>query len=129
MLSNEIKERLQQTCLEKYEQQKFTIIKKKYNDTILHYQGTYEKNFLDIYYNNFYIENGPSIKYKYNDEYKSYFSDFYIKSKKLTVEIKSEYYYNLHLDKNLAKQKACIEQGYNFIFIINKNYDNFNKLF
>ena len=32
------------------------------------------------------------------------------------------------LEKNLAKQKACIDQGYNFIFIINKNYNEFDNI-
>ena len=44
------------------------------------------------------------------------------------MEIKSSYWYEKDLDKNLDKQKSCLEQGYNFIFIINKNYEEFEKL-
>jgi len=36
--------------------------------------------------------------------------------------------FGLDLDKNLAKQEACLEQGYNFIFIKNKNYEEFDRI-
>lgn len=54
--------------------------------------------------------------------------DFYFKDKNLIVEIKSKYYYNLHINKNIAKQAACLKQGYNFVFVIDKQYDDFNCL-
>lgn len=142
-LQNEIvKEKRKQTCLIKYgvcqplqfygfylKQQNSSLLRKKYKDTHLYYQGTFEKDFLDKYYNNLNIDikNGITIKYKFENKDCVYFSDFYITSKNLIVEIKSEYYYNLHLERNLSKQNYCIEQGYNFIFIINKDYDEFNK--
>ena len=53
-----------------------------------------------------------------------YFPDFYYKEKNLIIEIKSTYYYNKYLNKNLAKQEACISQGYNFIFIIDNDYQS-----
>jgi very-short-patch-repair endonuclease len=109
-------------------QQKTSLKRKQYNNTNLHYQGTYEKDFLDEYYDNIDIVNGPTIKYKFNNENKVYFSDFYIKSKNIIVEIKSEYYYNLHLKRNLSKKEECIKQGYNFIFIINKDYYELNEI-
>lgn len=140
-LQNEkILEKSKRTNLEKYgvehpfqnneiliKQQKSAKKIKIYENTDLSYQGTYEKDFLDKYINILDINNGLTIKYFFDNEKKYYFSDFYIKSKNLIVEIKSDYIYELQLEKNLAKQKACLEQGYNHIFIINKNYDEFNK--
>ncbi len=29
---------------------------------------------------------------------------------------------------NLAKQKACIQQGFNFMFVINKDYSELERL-
>ena len=66
--------------------------------------------------------------YTLNDNQKIYYPDFYIPKYNLIIEIKSMYYYNLHTEMNLAKQKACIEQGYNFIFIIDKNYTEFENI-
>jgi hypothetical protein len=137
--SNKIKQKIKQTCLKKYgvehisqseiihkKQQKSALKIKQYLTTKLHYQGTYELDFLDKFYNDN-IENGPTIKYIFENKEKVYFPDFYIKSKNLIVEIKSEYIYNKHLKQNLAKQKACIDQGYDFLFIINKNYNELNE--
>ena len=138
--NKEIKEKSKQTCLKKYgvehpfqnneilsKQQKSARKRKMYNKTNLHYQGTYEKDFLEKYINILDINNGLTIEYTYNNEKRYYFSDFYIKSKNLIVEIKSDYIYELQLEKNISKQKACIEQGYNFIFVINKNYSELNE--
>lgn len=96
--------------------------KKNFNK--LKYQGTYELDFL-IKYENLDITNYKSIEYFYDGKNRKYFPDFYYKEKNLIIEIKSDYTYNIFLEKNLAKRKSCIEQGYNFIFIIEKNYDEF----
>jgi len=64
---------------------------------------------------------------RYNEN-KVYFPDFFLPELKLIVEIKSNWTYDSNLAKNLQKQKSCLEQGYNFIFIINKNYEEFEKL-
>ena len=89
------------------------------------YQGTYELDFLK-YMDNLSILNDVSklstIKYFFNGKNRVYYPDFYLKKYNLIVEIKSSYYYNISLDKNLAKQKSCIEQGYNYLFILNKDY-------
>lgn len=109
--------------------QKTSLKIKIHEQTGLNYQGTYEKHFLDFCFeNNITIKKGKSIKYSFNKKTKIYFSDFYYEKNNLIVEIKSHYYYKKHLKKNLAKRKACIEQGYNFIFIIDKNYSGFKKL-
>lgn len=66
-----------------------------------------------------------SIKYEYENKLKYYHPDFFIEELNLIIEIKSDYYYELYLEKNICKKKYCIEQGYDFIFIINKDYIEF----
>jgi len=104
-------------------QQMSALKMKKFEN--LHYQGSYELDFLEKYYKKVIIENGMTIRYNKN---KIYFPDFFIPELNLIIEIKSEYTFKLHESKNLEKRKACIEQGYNFIFIINKNYEGFEKI-
>jgi hypothetical protein len=101
---------------------------KQYNETSLYYQGSYEKDFLDKYYNLLpNIERGQSIKYRYNNKNRIYHSDFYIKEYNLIIEIKNSYLFNR--DKNIIeeKEKAVIKNGFNFIIIINKNYIFFEE--
>lgn len=92
------------------------------------YQGTYEFDFLkkcdseDIINK---LSKINSIKYNFDGKDKRYYPDFYIREFNLIVEVKSDYYFNLHIEKNLCKQKYCLEQGYDFIFIINKDYTEF----
>lgn len=101
---------------------------KIHETTGLKYRGTYEKHFLDYCFkNNIKIEEAKIIKYKFDEKSKVYHPDFYIKNKNLIVEIKSNYYYNKYLNKNLAKQSSCINQGYNFIFIVDQNYNELLK--
>ena len=107
-------------------QQKSSYGIKKHPEFGLYYRGTYEKDFLDMCFkNNITIQQGKKIKYINNGKSHYYFSDFYLEHKDLIVEIKSTYTYKKDLEKNLAKQKACLEQGYNFIFITNKDYVEF----
>ena len=104
----------------------------KFKDTDLIYQASYEKDFLDKYFNRFYyvndLYNGPSVEYLIdeNDDIRVYHSDFFIPSLNLVVEIKSDYYYNDII--NPFKKEAVINAGYNYIMILNKNYTEFNKL-
>jgi len=142
MQNKEIHEKQKQTMTKKYgvenpvqnkeihkKQQISGFKSKNYKNTDLYYRGTYEKHFLDFCFeNNIQVENGPSIKYSFDNKKRVYHSDFYLKEKNLVIEIKSNYYYKKYLQKNLAKQKSCIDQGYNFIFINNKNYKIFQKL-
>lgn len=100
----------------------------KYMDTELYYQGTYELDFLNHYFNEIKISKINRIKYLFENKNNVYYPDFYVKDLNLIIEIKSSYYYDKYLNKNLAKQKSCLEQGYNFIFIINKNYNEFDKI-
>lgn len=139
--TEKFKESCKKTCLEKYgvenssqdpdifsKQQKRRYEIKKYLETELYYQGTYEKDFLDNYYNKIEISKIDSIDYTFNNKNKRYFPDFYIQKYNLIVEIKSSYTYNRHKEQNISKEKECISQGYNFVFIINKNYSEFEKI-
>lgn len=106
--------------------QKAQFKMKIYKD--LRYQGTYELDFLKYCEDNKILEKISkikSIKYNFNGKDKFYHPDFYIKKLNLIVEIKSDYYYKLYLDKNLSKQKSCLDKGYDFMFIINKDYSEF----
>ena len=102
-----------------------------HEQTGIRYQGENEKDFLDFCFeNNTKIERGKTIRYDFKErKNKVYYPDFYLKDKNLIIEIKSSYYYNLELEKNLAKQKACLDQGYDFIFIIDFNYKDFLLFF
>jgi hypothetical protein len=101
---------------------------KKYKDSNIYYQGTYEYDFLNKYYGKIIIERGITFEFIYKNEKKFYYSDFYIPTLNLIVEIKSNKWYNEHLELNLKKQKICIEMGYNFLFVVDKNYSVFDKL-
>lgn len=92
------------------------------------YQGSYEKDFLDIYFDKITLNKIKPIPYLYENKNKYYHPDFYYKHLNLIIEIKSNYTYNKELNKNLSKRKSCIEKGYKFIFIIDKKYNEFEKL-
>ena len=138
--SDLIQNKMKKTCMEKYgvenatqnieifNKQKMSAYKFfKYKNIELNYQGTYELDFLNRYIDKLNIKNGMTIKYKNNRKNRIYYPDFYIPNLNLIVEIKSSYTYNKELEKNLKKQKACMKQGYNFIFIIDKNYIEFEN--
>lgn len=74
------------------------------------------------------VKRGKSIKYTYEGKQKIYFSDYYLKKFNLIVEIKSTYIYDLHKKRNIEKRKSTLNKGYNFLFIIDKNYNNFLRL-
>jgi len=103
VLQNEqIKEKSKQTCIEKYNVEKPNQNKdifekalksafklKPFRDTDIWYQGLYELDFLEKYYNIYPdITRGPSIKYIFNDKNKVYHPDFYIPSLNLIVFFK-----------------------------------------
>lgn len=106
---------------------KTSALVSKYRNTELNYQCSFEKDFLDRYYDKINIINGFPIKYKYDGKEKTYYPDFYLPDYNLIVEIKGSNWYMKYLDKNLSKKEKCIDDGYDFIFIIDKNYDEFNE--
>lgn len=94
----------------------------------LMYRGTYEKDFLDFCIKeNIVVEKGITIEYDFNGVLKYYHSDFYLPKINMICEIKSSYYYELYKDKNISKKYGTIKKGYNFIFIIDKKYDEIKK--
>ena len=58
------------------------------------------------------------ILYTYDNVERRYYPDFYIKSTNTIIEVKSTYTFELHKEKNLAKEQACLRQGFNFKFIV-----------
>ena len=93
------------------------------------YRGTYEKDFLDFCFkNNIKVEKGLTIKFKCGDKNKVYHSDFYIKEKNMVIEIKSTFYYNRYLELNKIKEKETRNQGYEYLIIMDKNYDKFKNI-
>lgn len=123
------------TCNKKYgvdfPSQNYEIHKKQFPKMKMHeigikYQGSYEKDFLDLCQKfNINVVRGKTIKFRHNNKEKIYFSDYYLKDFNLIIEIKSLYIYKLHEELNLIKQKSVLEKGYNFLFLIDKKYDEF----
>jgi len=134
-----IQKKYKKTCLEKYgfeypaqnidiytKTQKSQLKIKYYKN--IKYQGTYELDFLILCDNIGILQKLTkikSLKYTYINKNKIYHPDFFIQELNLIIEIKSEYYYNLYLEKNICKKNSCLDQKYNFIFIIDKKYDEF----
>jgi hypothetical protein len=100
---------------------------KKFKDTILSYQGSYELDFLEKFYDKIDIENGPSIPYLFEGKNKMYHSDFYIPSRNLVVEIKNSYLFTKDKKRIEIKEKATNLNGYNYIIIVDKDYSEFKK--
>jgi hypothetical protein len=127
-----------ETCRQKYgvdyPSQNIIIHRKQFPKMKMHeigikYQGSYEKDFLDLCQKiNLEVKRGKTIKYQYLDKEKFYFSDFYLNKYNLIVEVKSWYIYELHKEQCIAKELAAINQGYNFILVMNKNYEEFLQL-
>lgn len=91
----------------------------------LSYQGTYELDFLENYYDKLNIEKIDPIKYFLNENEHYYHPDFYLPEYNLIIEIKSSYTYNYDIERNLVKKEYSIKSGYEFLFIIDKDYNNF----
>jgi len=120
-----IKKKSKNTILKKYGVENVCFLNNKkykirFDDRYnLYYQGTYEKDFLDFCYNNYNnikISKPKYINYFFNDNQYKYFPDFFI-----------DYTFNIQKEKNIFKQRYTILNGYEHIFIINKNYDIFKE--
>lgn len=59
----------------------------------------------------------PEIWYE-TDKRHRYYSDIYIPSKNLIIEVKSEWTWTQYLETNLLKKQACLDAGYNYEFWI-----------
>jgi hypothetical protein len=133
-------EKSKQTCIERYGVENPTqwnnsynaglrIHTKTYKNTKLFYQGSYELDFLNKYYDIYPdMQRAPSIKYVLNGKDRVYFPDFYIPSLNLIVEIKNSYLAKRYKENITAKEKATIANGFNYIIIVDKNYSKINFL-
>jgi hypothetical protein len=133
-------EQAKQTCINKFgvsnpmhniqsfeRMQKSQRIKKIFRDTNIWYQGSYELDFLENFYNSFPdIQRAPSIKYFFDNKNKVYYPDFYIPSLNLIIEIKSLYYYKKHKKIVEIKEKNVISKNFKYIMIMDKNYNEFS---
>lgn len=64
----------------------------------------------------------PKIKYQSNDGGIHYYRpDIYIKTDNMIIEVKSLWFFNIDIEKNIDKYLAAMDQGYNMEFWI---YDN-----
>ncbi|MFW6281454.1 MAG: DUF7487 domain-containing protein [bacterium] len=137
--SNEIKQKIKNTNFRKYgvlnpSQDPSIFLKQRKNSFLTHnhpcglnYQGTYEKDFLDNYFHKTFIKNGLSFKYKEGDKTRVYHSDFYIPSRNLIIEIKNSYLAKRDKDNINAKKEAVIEDGFNWLLIVDKNYEELDN--
>lgn len=116
------------TILEIHEkQQKSGFRCYEYNN--IFYRGSYELDFIKFCENNgIEIKKPGRIKYFINDQLHYYFPDFFIPKYNLLIEIKSKYYYKLNEDKNILKKEYSINSGYNFLFIMDKDYTELEKI-
>ena len=137
--NKEIREKSKVTMLERYGceyssqnvdlNKKINKVKQKWHESGLYYESSYELDFIEFCIeNSISIERGPIIKYIYNSRKSTYFSDFFIKDLNLIIEVKSKYYYDKFIEKNITKMNNCICFGYNFIFLIDKNYKDLKDL-
>jgi hypothetical protein len=67
----------------------------------------------------------PEIYYMFKDSYKRYYPDIYVSSQNKIIEVKCKFTYEIDLEKNLAKARACLEEGYNFEFRIYDKQGNY----
>ena len=60
----------------------------------------------------------PTLYYTWNDSNRKYFPDMYIPKLNMLVEVKSEYTYNQHKERNDLKIDAMYRSEYNFVVMI-----------
>lgn len=129
--SEETCEKIRQNTLKQLENGKNNnpyCTKLKYKESELHYQGSYELDFLNKYSEIFNIKNGKTIYYnRPNGKKAAYISDFYIEKLNLIIEIKSTYTIKKEIDD--IKKEYTIKSGYNYIMILDKNYEQFIELY
>lgn len=96
----------------------------KHHDNGLYYRGSYELDFIEYcILNEIEIENFKgTIDYFFDGKNRKYFPDFFIKKLNMVIEIKSSYTYDCEKEQNEAKKEATINNGFDFKFLINKNY-------
>jgi len=88
--------------LQGYEPQVYAQLLEKYTEEEIKFQRT------DI----------PTIWYELNSKKHRYYPDFFIPKDNLLIEVKSNWTYNLHKNINLLKKEACLDQGFEFQFMV-----------
>lgn len=88
--------------------------------TVQGYEPIAIQELLDAGYEEYDIQlkDRKAIKYIFEGEHHYYHPDIIIPKENRIIEVKSKYWFNKEYDKNMAKQTACVEQGYNFEFKI-----------
>jgi hypothetical protein len=105
-----------------------------YKNTTIIYQGSHELQFLegleetygiDWLVNN--VRRGPAIKYfDENEEERLYISDYIIGN--TIYEIKSLYYWQQSEERNKKKMKACLDQGFHVILVLNGEHIDYGSI-
>jgi hypothetical protein len=109
--------------------QKHSYYVKQYKNTNINYRGLYELDFLEKNHDKYTdIQNGPTIRYKFDNKNLIYYPDFYIPSLNLIIEIKNSYLAKKDKEQIKAKENAVISLGFKYIMIIDKDYTEFIKL-
>jgi hypothetical protein len=95
----------------------------------LYYRGSYEKHFLDYCFLNKISINSfdDQLYYTHNNRNHRYYPDFYHSKSNTIIEIKSRYTFDFGYEVNILKEK-CAKEKYNFLFIIDKDYKEFNDI-
>jgi hypothetical protein len=94
----------------------------------INYRGSYELDFLQKY-KNLAILNAPSIKYSIDNKEFIYFPDFYLPRLNLIIEIKSTWILKKQGVKKVEiKKNATVKKGFNYLMILDKKYNEFEKL-
>lgn len=131
MFLESTKDKIKETCIFRYgvsniSKLNLPKITSKFFNNIM-YQSSYELDFLEYcLLNNIDVERGKSFRYMFEDKEHTYHSDFFLPEYNLICEIKSNYTYNCDLYRNILKSQSVL--GYNFLFIIDKEYSEFNLL-
>jgi hypothetical protein len=96
----------------------------------INYQGTYELDFLKKLEGLNLLDKLDKIEpveYIFENSKHFYFPDFFIPTCNLIIEIKSIYTFQKHYLKNIEKKKSCESKSYSFLFIIEKDYREFES--
>lgn len=81
----------------------------------------------DILHHTEIVKEIGKIYYNYGDKKSVYHPDIYLKSENKIIEVKSLYWYNYSLGRNLTKKRKCEQLGYNFEFWVYDPKNNLNK--
>ena len=137
------KEKIRKTLLERYgvdnptknteifeKAQRHSYCIVKHNDIDITYQGTYELDFINfLILKSIPFEKGPTIDYILDGINRKYHSDFYIPSINLICEVKSNWTYRRDIIENETKKEFSLKSGYNFLFIMDKDYSELIEKF